>query len=109
MLHAKTFAVDGQRLFVGSFNFDPRSMPLNTELGFVIEIPTLAADVSNAFLTDIPANAYEVVLAEDGLLNWLERTPDGVGVPTDEPGIDGWQRAVISLLSRMPVECVMLL
>src|SRR3546814_1434682 len=83
MLHAKTFAVDGQRLFVGSFNFDPRSMHLNTELGFVIESPTLAADVSNAFLTDIPANAYEVVLAEDGRLNWLERTPDGGGVHTD--------------------------
>src|SRR3546814_7691472 len=65
MLHAKTFAVDGQRLFVGSFNFDPRSMHLNTELGFVIESPTLAADVSNAFLTDIPANAYEVVRSED--------------------------------------------
>lgn len=104
MLHAKTFAVDGQRLFVGSFNFDPRSMHLNTELGFVIESPTLAADVSNAFLTDIPANAYEVVLAEDGRLNWLERTPDGVGVHTDEPGTNGWQRAAISLLSRMPIE-----
>jgi len=34
-LHAKTFAVDGERLFVGSFNFDPRSINLNTELGFV--------------------------------------------------------------------------
>src|SRR3546814_1133316 len=30
MLHAKTFAVDGQRLFVGPFNFDPRPMPPNT-------------------------------------------------------------------------------
>src|SRR3546814_17937805 len=103
MLHAKTFAVDGQRLFVGSFNFDPRSMHLNTELGFVIESPTLAADVSNEFLTDIPANAYEVVLAEDGRLNWLARTPDGVGVHPDEPGAIGWQRAAISLLSRMPI------
>ena len=27
-LHAKTFSVDGQRAFVGSFNFDPRSMHL---------------------------------------------------------------------------------
>ncbi|WP_373832596.1 phospholipase D family protein, partial [Delftia acidovorans] len=29
-LHAKTFAVDGERIFVGSFNFDPRSAHLNT-------------------------------------------------------------------------------
>src|SRR3546814_19183455 len=104
MLHAKTFAVDGQRLFVGSFNFDPRSMHLNTELGFVIESPTLAADVSNALLTDIPANAYEVVLTEDGRLNWLERTPEGVGVQTDEPGTNGWNRAATSLMSKMQIE-----
>src|SRR3546814_16644075 len=107
MLHSKTFSVDGQRLFVGSFNFDPRSMHLNTELGFVIESPTLAANVSNAFLTDIPANAYEVVLAEYGRLNWLERTPDGVGVHTDEPGTTGWQRATIPLLSRMTTQGVL--
>src|SRR5690606_37704435 len=35
-LHAKTFAVDRERLFIGSFNFDPRSIHLNTELGFLI-------------------------------------------------------------------------
>ncbi len=31
-LHAKTFSVDGSRTFIGSFNFDPRSARLNTEL-----------------------------------------------------------------------------
>jgi putative cardiolipin synthase len=41
-LHAKTFAVDGTRVFVGSFNFDPRSAKLNTEMGLVVESPALA-------------------------------------------------------------------
>src|SRR3546814_10152320 len=104
MLHAKTFAVDGQRLFVGSLNFDPRSMHFNTELGFVIESPTLAADVSNAFLTDTPANAYEVVLADDGRLNWLDSTPHGVDVHTAAPGTNGWQTAASSLLASMTIE-----
>src|SRR5690606_16191916 len=36
-LHAKTFTADGRRVFIGSFNFDPRSAHLNTELGFVID------------------------------------------------------------------------
>jgi putative cardiolipin synthase len=36
-LHAKTFAVDGKHIFIGSFNFDPRSVHLNKELGFVID------------------------------------------------------------------------
>lgn len=104
MLHAKTFAVDAQRLFIGSFNFDPRSMHLNTELGFVIESPMLAAAISRAFRSDIPGDAYEVVLTDNGRLNWLEPTPNGVRVHTTEPGTRGWQRWTISILSKMPIE-----
>src|SRR5690606_32365544 len=64
-LHAKTFAVDRARLFVGSFNFDPRSNYLNTELGFVIESPELAARISDRFRDDIPQDSYEVRLDGD--------------------------------------------
>src|SRR5262249_58634932 len=35
-LHAKTFAIDRTKLFVGSFDFDPRSARLNTGPGFRI-------------------------------------------------------------------------
>ena len=38
-LHAKVFVVDRERLFVGSFNLDPRSARLNTELGVLIDSP----------------------------------------------------------------------
>lgn len=103
-LHAKTFAVDGDRLFIGSFNFDPRSLHLNTELGFVIESPRLATAVSRVFETEIPRRAYEVVLAEDGSLNWREQRPDGVIVHTTEPGTSLLQRWGIAILSRLPIE-----
>ncbi|HEX5021414.1 MAG TPA: phospholipase D-like domain-containing protein, partial [Candidatus Binatia bacterium] len=43
-LHAKTFSVDRERVFIGSFHFDPRSAELNTELGFVIHSPALAKE-----------------------------------------------------------------
>ena len=33
-LHAKTFSIDGRKVFIGSLNFDPRSTLLNTEMGF---------------------------------------------------------------------------
>lgn len=46
--HAKTFVVDRARVFVGSFNFDPRSARLNTELGFVIESRTMAQAIAEA-------------------------------------------------------------
>lgn len=35
-LHAKFFDIDGM-VFIGSFNFDPRSANLNTEVGLVVE------------------------------------------------------------------------
>lgn len=56
-LHAKTFAVDRTRLFVGSFNFDPRSNHLNTELGFVIDSPLLASEMSERFEERIPKSS----------------------------------------------------
>src|SRR5262249_30748475 len=61
-LHAKTFSVDGTRVFVGSFNFDPRSARLNTEIGFVIESLALAKATSDAFSQAVPATSYRVEL-----------------------------------------------
>ncbi len=103
-LHAKTFAVDRERLFVGSFNFDPRSMHLNTELGFLIESPPLAAELSDAFSSSIPTYAYEVVLGADGELNWIERDGDREIVHRKEPGTSRFQRGSIWLLSHLPIE-----
>jgi putative cardiolipin synthase len=45
-LHAKTFVLDDIRVFIGSFNFDPRSTLLNTEMGLVIHSPELARQVT---------------------------------------------------------------
>ena len=42
-LHTKAFIVDRERLFIGSFNFDPRSANINTEMGVFIDDPGLAA------------------------------------------------------------------
>ena len=104
-LHAKTFAVDGKRVFVGSFNFDPRSARLNTELGFVIENPALAGEVARAFDSRIPANAYELRLDEAGLLYWLEPRADGTVVRHDsEPGTGFWRRFGVGVLSLLPIE-----
>ena len=103
-LHAKTFAVDRKRLFIGSFNFDPRSMYLNTELGFVIESPVLAEIVQDAFETTIPERSYEVVLSPKGALMWLERRDDEVFTHRVEPGTRFWQRAGLRFLSWLPIE-----
>jgi putative cardiolipin synthase len=103
-LHAKTFAVDQSRLFVGSFNFDPRSVALNTELGFLVQSPRLASSLHAAFEDGLAARAYEVRLGPDGKLIWVEH---GAGAPVihqSEPGTRWYQRALVRAMALLPVE-----
>ncbi len=59
-IHAKTMVVDGTILFVGTFNLDPRSANLNTEVGVLIKNQQLANQVEQAILTDmLPENSWE--------------------------------------------------
>lgn len=103
-LHAKTFSTDGARFFVGSFNFDPRSRKLNTELGFVIDSPALAQKITNAFETTIPANSYQVRLTDKGGLYWTARDRDKVVRYEQEPGTGFWLRAGVWSLSLLPID-----
>jgi putative cardiolipin synthase len=71
-LHAKTFILDRQTLFVGSFNFDPRSMKLDTQNGIVIRSPELADQAAWLFAKGIsPARTYRVMLLGDDNLVWV--------------------------------------
>jgi cardiolipin synthase C len=103
-LHAKTFAVDRERLFVGSFNFDPRSAELNTEMGLVIRSPALAGRLAESFDTHVPSRAYEVRLSADGKLSWIERKPEGEERYDTEPETGFFRRAGVGLLSILPIE-----
>jgi putative cardiolipin synthase len=103
-LHAKTFSVDNERIFVGSFNIDQRSISLNTELGLVIESPGMANSLSMTLQENLPERAYEVRLAPDGKLIWLERDQGKLVRHDTEPGSDAWERGMIRVLSWMPID-----
>ena len=103
-LHAKTFAVDRQRIFVGSFNLDPRSLDLNTEMGLVIESPALASALDTRLSEAMPEHAYEVRLGPDGKLVWIEQTGQGVVEYKDEPGAGFWTRAGVRILSWLSID-----
>lgn len=103
-LHAKTFAVDGERAFVGSFNFDPRSAHLNTELGFIIESPALARQIDATFETGIPSSAYEVRLDREGDLYWIEQRDGRVIRHDTEPNTGRLKRLGVFLISLLPIE-----
>lgn len=103
-LHAKTFTIDSERIFIGSFNFDPRSAELNTELGFVIDSPELARLVDDAIARRVPSFAYELRLSEKGKVYWIERHDGEVIRHDKEPGTGFWQRNGIRALSYLPIE-----
>jgi len=89
-LHAKTFAVDGERIFVGSFNLDPRSVALNTEIGLLVESAALASRLGLA-LDDIhPHVAWRVQLDAAGALHWI-----------GEPGWSGRREPAASMRRRL--------
>jgi cardiolipin synthase C len=103
-LHAKTFAVDRARIFIGSFNFDPRSAELNTEMGFVIDSPVLAWRLAEAFDNDVPVNGWRVQLSKSNDLVWEERRNGRVIRHRTEPGTSFWQRLGVSIASAFPID-----
>lgn len=103
-LHAKTVSVDRERVFVGSFNFDPRSADLNTELGLVIPSRALATGISEVLAREAPGLAYRVMADSAGHLTWHELREGETVVHTEEPGTGFWLRLGVGLLELLPIE-----
>ena len=106
-LHAKTFAADRKRIFVGSFNLDPRSARLNTEMGVVIDSPQLAGQLSSQLDSKLPDAAYQVRLTPAGDLEWVEREGGRETIYTTEPGTGGLRRLWVDFLKVLPIESLL--
>jgi len=104
-LHAKTFQVDGELVFAGSFNFDPRSALLNTEMGLVIRSPVLAKRLAGTFDTLVVQNAYEVKARDgDPCIEWIEHTAAGEVRYDTEPHTGWGRRTWIEFLTLLPID-----
>ena len=71
-LHTKAFIVDREKMFIGSFNFDPRSANINTELGVIIHDPGLASHYADHAAKVLPTSSYEVFLDDRNKLRWRD-------------------------------------
>ena len=59
-LHAKTMVIDSKSVYIGTFNFDPRSENLNTEVGMIVHDEALARAVEASIETDMaPGNSWD--------------------------------------------------
>ena len=103
-LHTKTYVFDRKEIFIGSFNFDPRSAQINTELGVVCEIPEMAKYVaSELFDGNLEQFAYKVVL-EDDEVTWIDTIGDTETRHTSQPETSAWRRFNLNLYSLFPIE-----
>jgi putative cardiolipin synthase len=104
-LHAKSAVVDGERVFIGSLNFDPRSDQHNTEIGLFIQSPQLAQQVLKLVDVIRQQGAYKVTLAANGKdLVWTTTGPGGREEVVEEPETDIWTRIMLEVLSVIAPE-----
>ena len=103
-LHTKAFSVDDRHGFIGSFNFDPRSATLNTEMGVLFEHPMLVREMSELFARETaPQASYRLALANDGSLRWHGET-GGRPVTFDrDPEASVFRRLAARIVGLLPV------
>jgi putative cardiolipin synthase len=99
-LHTKGLAVDGETLFVGSYNLDPRSTSLNCEQGVLVKSDVLAQQFLGLFdLQSSGTRAWRVSLV-DGDLAWT----DGMQTYDKEPEASGGRKFQAWVASWLPIE-----
>ncbi len=104
-LHTKAFMIDDQRGFVGSFNLDPRSAYLNTEMGVLFDDRELAAQLRAEYLRLAgPEQSYWVTLGPDQDVRWLVRGAQPPQWLYTEPDTSTWLRASSRVISWLPLE-----
>jgi putative cardiolipin synthase len=103
-LHAKIFEIDRSQVFIGSFNVDPRSQRLNTEMGFVVDSPGMASDISATISLRLKDGAYRLRLTPGGSIQWIELSQGQEIARDTEPGTTFWQRFGVGVLSLLPID-----
>jgi len=102
-LHTKAFVVDRKEAFIGSFNFDPRSANINTELGVIIRSPKIAAEIADMIESNKANEAFEVFLNEKGKLRW-RGMDDGQEIILDKEPQTSWgQRFMAGFYRILPI------
>jgi putative cardiolipin synthase len=103
-LHAKTLVIDRRLAWIGSFNLDPRSSRLNTEMAVLLESDALAADLAARMERDLaPDRSWRVMMRRGSRdLLWLGEKHGSPVEVRDEPDASPWWRAWVRLARQFP-------
>jgi putative cardiolipin synthase len=100
-LHAKALITDHDKVFVGSANLDPRSLRINTEMGFLILSEPFNQRLRSALDEDFSAaNAWRLQLQDDGSVFWVA----GDNILESQPAGSTMQRIEDWFFSHLPIE-----
>ena len=103
-LHTKAFLVDCQDVFIGSFNWDPRSLHINTELGVIIKSPEMGSKICENGDQNLREKAYQVVLNYKGKVRWIDNSGDEPVIHENEPDTSWWQRFKVGFQRILPIK-----
>lgn len=105
-LHSKAIVFDRQVAWVGSFNLDPRSRGLNTEIGLFVHDAKVAGRLAQIVGDNFePAVSWRVELEDgkaDGDLVWTGVQQGRPVRVKDEPDTTWTLRALVRLLATLP-------
>ena len=103
-LHAKTIVVDRRLAWIGSFNLDPRSSRLNTEMAVLLESDSLAADLARRMERDLaPDRSWRVIMRPGSRdLRWHGQRDGAMVIVDHEPDTSWWQRGWARVARHVP-------
>jgi putative cardiolipin synthase len=102
-LHTKAFVIDRKSVFIGSFNFDPRSANINTELGVIIHDPKLANFFVDSFNSKMSTQTYEVFLNDKQKVRWRTYNEGQEVIFDKEPQTTWGDRFKVGFVRILPV------
>ena len=101
-LHTKACVADRKVSFVGSFNLDPRSKSINTEMGIIFQSDSLSNQLAELLQTQMQGS-YQLT-ARNGRIVWLEGYGAMPTVYTTEPLSPLTRRISARPVGLLPVE-----
>jgi cardiolipin synthase C len=103
-LHAKTIVVDRRLAWIGSFNLDPRSSRLNTEMAVLLDSESLAGELAARMESDLaPDRSWHVMMRPRSReLRWIGEKNGRPIEASHEPDASRWLRAWVKLARRVP-------
>ena len=110
-LHGKVLSFDCLRFFVGSMNLDPRSAFTNTEIGFLVDAPDVAARLCEGLDETFARSAFrlELTTTSNGArhMEWVDTDEGREQRFTSEPRASRWRRFKAWMYGILPIESLM--